>query len=266
MPLTNLKQMATYNKRGYKAPKPVEIENIENEKDTVVGNSTTEEVFKTLDQSASKTEAWIAKNQKIIFGIVGVIALATVLYLVYDRFMAAPKETEAASEMFQAQNYFAQAVDGTVANDSLFNLALNGGEGKLGFLGIIENYSGTDAAKNAHYYAGMAYLHIGKYKEAVEHLDQFSSKDGILNAMAKGATGDAFAQLGKNEDALEFYVKATQASDDEVTAPRFLYKAGQTALLLNKKDEALKYFTQIKEKYEDAPEAVNIDAQIALAE
>lgn len=257
--------MATYNKRGYKAPKPAELNDIEPE-ETFDGNSTTAEVFNTLDQGASKTEEWVAKNQKFIFGVVFAIALVTVGYLLYDKFIDAPKEDEAATEMFQAEQYFTQAVDATTAQDSLYTLALNGGEGKLGFLGIIENYSGTDAANLAHYFAGMAYLNTGKYKEAVEHLDQFTTEDDILKAMAKGATGDAFAQLGQNNDALDFYVQAAKASENELTAPRFLFKAGQVAMVLNKKEDALKYFTEIKEKYETSPEGVNIEGYIAMAE
>lgn len=258
--------MATYNKRGYKAPKPADVNDLDNADENFDGNSTTAEVFNTLDESASKTEEWVARNQKLIFMIVGVIAGLTVLYLVYDKFFATPKEEEAAAEMFQAEQYFTQAVDAQAANDSLYNLALNGGEGKLGLLGIMENYSGTDAANLASYMAGMAYLNTGKYREAVEHLDKFNTDDEVLKAMAKGGIGDAFAQLGQNEDALKFYNDAIKASENDLTTPRFLFKAGQTALALNKKDEAVKHFTEIKEKYESSPEGVNIDGHIAMAE
>lgn len=257
--------MATYNKRGYKAPKP-EVINEAEPVETYDGKSTTEEVFNTLDQSASKTEAWVAKNQKVIFSVVGAIAVAAVAYLGYDKFIAEPNELSAANDMFQAQQYFAQAVDAPTANDSLFNLALKGGEGKPGFLGVIDNYSGTDAANLAHYYAGMSYLNTGKYKEAVEHLDNFKTSDKTLAAMAKGGIGDAFAQLKNNDEALKYYAEAAQLSNDGFTAPRFLFKAGQTALILKKKEDALKYFTEIKDKYETSAEGTDIDAFIAMAE
>jgi len=257
--------MATYNKRGYKAPKPEVINEVE-PVETYDGNSTTEDVFNTLDQSASRTEAWVATNQNIIFSVVGAIAFVTVGYLAYNKIAVEPKENEAANEMFQAQQYFAQAVDAPTANDSLFNLALKGGEGKMGFTAIIENYSGTDAANLAHYYAGMSYLNTGKYKEAVQHLDDFKSSDKVLAAMAKGAIGDAFAQLKQNEDALKYYEEAGKISDDAFTSPRFLFKAGQTSLLMNNKADALKYFKEIKEKFETSPEGINIDAYIAMTE
>ena len=258
--------MATYNKRGYKAPKPEEVKEVEPAEQAFDGKSTTAEVFNTLDQGASRTEEWVEKNQKIIFGVVLAIALVTVGWLAYDKFIATPGEDEAAGEMFQAQQYFMEAVDAPRANDSLFNLALNGGEGQRGFLGIIENHSGTDAANLAHYYAGMAYLNTGKYKDAVEHLEKFTTKDDVLDAMAKGGIGDAFAQLKQNAEALDYYEKAVAATTNDLTAPRFLFKAGQMALLLNNKEKALTNFKQIKEKYSTSAEGVSIDAYIAMAE
>lgn len=261
--------MATYNKRGYKAPKaaPADVTEVETAEPIVdESNSTTAGVFNTLDQGANKTEEWVARNQKWIYGVVAVVALGAILYVLYDKLMHEPAENTAANDMYQAQNYFQQAVDSPVANDSLYNLALNGGEGKMGFLGIIEEHKGTDAANLAHYYAGMAYINTGKYKEGVTHLEEFKSKDDILTALSLGAIGDAFAQLGQNDDALEYYNKAVKAAENDLTTPRFLFKAGQLALTVNKKEEALKHFNQIKEKYETSQQGVNIDAYIARAQ
>lgn len=258
--------MATYNKRGFKAPKPAEVNEVEPVEEVFEGKSTTAEVFDSLDKGASKTEEWVEKNQKTIFVVLGAIALVTILYLVYDKVFAGPKEDEAAAEMFQAEKYFTQAVDAPTASDSLYNLSLKGGEGKLGFLGVIENYSGTDAANNAQYFAGMAYLNMGKYKQAVEHLHDFKSEDEVLTAMAKGGMGDAFAQLGDNEKAIQYYEEAVKAVDNDMTSPRFMFKAAQLLLAGNKKAEALKYFNEIKEKYSTSQEAMNIDAYISRTE
>jgi tetratricopeptide (TPR) repeat protein len=257
--------MATYNKRGFKAPKPKDIEDIEENVDVDVKNSTTAEVFSTLDENASKAEEWVAKNQKIIFGVVGAIAFFTVAYLLYGKFITEPKEIEAAEEMFVAQQNFQKAVDATTAQDSLFNLALNGADGKFGFVKIADEFSGTDAGNLANYYAGIAYLNIGKNTEAITYLDKFNSKDIVLGALAKGAIGDAFAQRNQLKDALDYYDKAAKMNANDLTTPRFLYKAGQTALALGQKQDALKYFTEIKETYEAAPEAKNIDGLIGLS-
>ena len=240
--------MATYKKRGYKPKNKAEKQSqIEDE-------STTAEVFSTLDEGASRTEAWVEKNQKGILIFVGIIAISVLGYLAFQQFIQEPKETEAMNEMFQAQTYYEQALS-TSAKDSLFNLSINGGNGKFGFLDIIDNYGGTNAANLAHYYAGIAYLNTGKYQEAIEFLDNFKADDATIAPIAKGAIGDAFAQLNQEEDALKYYEAAVTMSDNEVTSPRYLLKAGITALNLGKVDIALKHFKTITENYPNAPEA-----------
>ncbi|MDX1272541.1 hypothetical protein, partial [Bizionia paragorgiae] len=167
--------MATYKKRGYK-PK-TEKEVVEHEH--VEENSTTAEVFNTLDETASKTEDFVAKNQKYIFIIIGVVAVFVLGFLGYKEFVLEPKQSEAMNDMYHAQKNFEEAVNG-VSSDSLYNVALNGSEGKYGMIDIINEYSGTPAANLANYYAGMAYLNLKDYKNAIAHLDKFSSEDEIL--------------------------------------------------------------------------------------
>ncbi|MCC9071604.1 hypothetical protein LNQ49_08435 [Flavobacterium sp. F-65] len=261
--------MATYNKRGYKAPKEKEVKDeVVNEEQQVIldgKNSKTAEVFSKLDETASRTEDWVARNQKIIIGLVAAIAVGTIGYLAYQKFIASPKQEEAANEMFVAQQNFEKATNG-VASDSLYKLALNGSEGKFGFLKIADEYSGTDAGNLANYYAGIAYLNTGKYDEAISYLDKFKSKDLILGALAKGAIGDAHSQKNQPKEALDYYVKAAELNKNDFTTPRFLLKAGKTALALGQKSDALKYFTDIKENYEATPEAASVDVLIGLAQ
>ena len=259
--------MATYNKRGYKAPKPEEAK-VENEFEEVIDvkDSTTAEVFNTLDETASKTEDWVAKNQKVLLAIVGVIAIGTLSYLLYNRFVVEPNEEKAANEIFQAQQFFQQAVDATEKNDSLYNLALKGGEGKLGFLQVAEQYSGTAAGNLANYHAGMAYLNLGDFKNAIVYLEKFKSDDAVLKPIALGAIGDALSETNKEDDAISYYKKAAETSENDFTTPRYLFKAAQLYLTAGKKAEANKLFVEIKEKYETSKEGMNIDAFIAMTE
>ncbi|TDO77563.1 tetratricopeptide repeat protein [Flavobacterium chryseum] len=259
--------MATYNKRGYKAPKEKEVKEVNEEQQVIIDekDSTTAGVFSKLDETASKTEDWVAKNQKIIIGLVAGIAVATIGYLAYQKFIEAPKQDEAANEMFVAQQNFDKATNG-VASDSLYKLALNGSEGKFGFIKIADEYSGTDAGNLANYYAGMAYLNTGKFDEAIKYLGDFKSEDLILSALAKGAIGDAYSQKNQQKEALDYYVKAAESNKNDFTTPRFLLKAGKTALALGQKEDALKYFTDIKENFDATPEAASVDVLIGLAQ
>ncbi len=247
--------MATYKKRGYKPQNKKDREELEQME------STTAEVFNTLDESASRTEAWVAKNQQYIIIGIGVVALAVLAYLGYRKFIQEPTQMEATNEMFQASQYFEQALASSNP-DSLFTLALEGGEGKYGFLDIIDKYSGTQAANLANYSAGMAYLNMNNYEDAIKHLSDFSTDDAIVGAKAKGAIGDAFAQLGQNSEAMEYYQKAIDHSDNEYTAPLYLMKAGMMALETGSKDKALAFFNRIKDEYPNSDQGRNVEVFI----
>ena len=251
--------MATYKKRGFKPKNKVEEVRIDED-------STTAEVFSTLDESASKTEAWVRKNQSYILGAIGIVAISVLAFLGYNEFIQKPKEASAANELFYPQQYFDQALTNETERDSLFGLALNGAQGKYGFLDIMEEYKGTKAANLAKYSAGMAYLNLQQYQDAISYLEDFSSDDAILGAMAKGGIGDAFAQLSQKEDALDYYEKAFNHDNNDYTTPRFLYKAGVIALDLGQKDKALGYFERIKNDFSSSQEALNIDVVIGLSQ
>lgn len=249
--------MATYKKRGYK-PKD------KREQEAQDMQSTTAEVFNTLDETASKSEQWIEKNSKPLF--YGLLAIAIVIlgFLGYNKYIAEPAELEASNDLaYPRKHYDAATVAGTGV-DSLLNLALEGADGKYGFLDIVTVHSGTKAGNLANYYAGLSYLKLKKYQEAIDHLEDFSSGDDALAPIALGAIGDAFSDIGQMTEALEYYEKAAKKIENEYTTPLFLFKAGNIAMNEKQYGKALSLFTEIKEKYPKSTEGADIDKYISM--
>ena len=168
------------------------------------------------------------------------------------------------NEMFKAQQYFDEAV--TVNNVSLYTLALNGGERKYGMLDIICEYGSTPAANLAQYYAGMAYLNLKDYKNAIVHLSDFSSDDLILSALAKGGIGDSFIQLNQPKEALEYYEKAANDNANDFTTPLYLMKAARVAMDLGEHKKALTFLNKIKTEFPTSNESTNVEVLIGKAE
>jgi tetratricopeptide (TPR) repeat protein len=254
--------MASYQRRGYKKS----VKAVESNEEVVDQNSQTAEVFSALDSGASRSEEWFRKNQKIILGLIIAIAVVGIGSFAYNEFIITPKEREAANELYYPQSYFEQSTQPGVAKDSLLGLALNGAQGKYGFVDIIDNYSGTKAAKLASYGAGMSYLQLGKYTEAIVALEGFSSDDAILSALAKGAIADAYAGLERYSDALAAYESAMNQNTNDFTTPMFLRKALFMALEVNETGKALKYARRLKKEYTGNTEASGIDAIIGNLE
>lgn len=248
--------MATYKKTGSK---------VKDAQKNLEDKSTTAEVFKTLDQTASKSEQFIQKNQNIIFIVLGILVASILGYLAYQKYVKAPKEKEAANELAFPKAYFENAINNNVAADSLFTLALKGADGKYGFVDIADEYSGTKAGNLANYYAGISYLRLKQYKEAIDYLEDFSSKDELLGPVAKGGIGDAFADINQPQDAFDYYIKAAELRDNNFSTPLFLFKAGNTAMELENYSKAQELFERIKNDYPNATEAQNIDIYINKA-
>ena len=248
--------MATYKKRGFK--KKVSS----NKAEALENKSTTANVFNTLDEGSSKTQQWVEKNQNIILAIVALTSIIVIGFFTYSKFITEPKESNAFNKMYFAQKKFDEAM--LIKNDSLYNIALNGDELNMGMLNVIDQFSGTNAANLAHYYTGMIYLNMNDYKNSIKYLSEFSSNDILLSSLATGSIGDCFAELNQLDDALEYYIKASE-SENNYTSPMYLYKAGTIAMRLNKFKRAEKCFNSIKLDYPKSSEAKNIDAFISKA-
>lgn len=253
--------MATYKKKGQKPS------NKEERAQQVEKESTTAEVFNTLDEGAGKTEAWVAANQKYIFVIVGLAAVVVLGYLGYQRFVQGPTEREAANEMYQAQEYFQDALEASGAqSDSLYNMALTGGEGKFGFLDIIDQYGSTDAANLSKYYAGFAYLRTNRYQEAIDYLEDYDGDDELTGPLATAGIGDAFLQLEQPEEALNYYERAAKMKTNSFTTPKALLKAALTAIELGDGETATEHLNRIENEFYDSPEAEQVPAYLGRAQ
>ncbi|MCG8702117.1 MAG: tetratricopeptide repeat protein, partial [Bacteroidales bacterium] len=121
-----------------------------------------------IEGALTRTEQYIEENRNFLLIIVAAVIIVVGGFMGIRKFILEPKEKEAQSEMYMAERYFEQ--------DS-FRLALDGDVQYPGFEQIIDDYKFTKAAKVSHYYAGVSYLRLGEYEDAITHLKKFKSKD-----------------------------------------------------------------------------------------
>lgn len=209
-----------------------------------------------VEEVLSKSEHFIEKNQKTIMYVIGAIILVVGGYMAYNKFYMGPKEKAAQSEIFWAENYFGK--------DSV-KLALNGDGTHSGFLDIIDSYGMTKSGNLAKYYAGLCYLKLGQFEEAIDNLKKFDSDDQLVNAMALGAIGDSYMELNDTDNALKYYLKAANNGDNAFTSPLFLMKAGSTYELSGNYTEAVKLYERIQKEYHKSYESREIEKYIARA-
>ncbi|WP_092737369.1 YfgM family protein [Riemerella columbipharyngis] len=203
----------------------------------------TVEVFHDLDESALKSEKFIEKYAKQLTAVFLILVLAVLGYFAYQQFVMVPRNDKATLGYLAAQKNLALGDDAK---------ALGGkSAANPGFIGTYQEYKGTAAGKLSAYSAGIIKFNEGKYQQAYDLLDAFSSDNKILMALKYGAMGDCMANLNKGDDAMKLYDKATSVSDDPFTMYYFTRKAGLMAIALKKNSDAKKYFEKIEDEYQD---------------
>ena len=211
------------------------------------------QTISNFEETLTKTEQFLEENYKNILIVVGVlVALVAIIWL--SKLYLNKRDAEAQSQMYQAERYLEM--------DSL-NLALNGDGNYLGFLDIASDYKLTKSGNLARYSAGICYLQLGKYQEAIDFLTKYSKKDKVIGSLALGATGDAYVELGNTEKGISLYIEAADYASNSFNTPIFLMKAGELYELSGKYQDALKLYERIESEYPGSTEGTTIDKYIA---
>jgi len=206
---------------------------------------------------------WSRYNKPVMI-VCAVVILMAVGYIGYKKFYKEPQEQKAADAVFKAEGYHRNALL-SQNPDSLVKLALNGDGANPGFLRVISKFKGTDAANLARLYAGECYLMLNDNANAVRYLKDFSSSSKFFQARAYKLLGDAYADQGKNKDALDYYKKAANHfKEDAENSSEALFLAAYLAeTKLNNNKEAIELFKELKEKFPNTPRGSEADKYLA---
>lgn len=209
-----------------------------------------ENAIEKLNDNLTSASQKIAENKKVIFWVLGGIAIVAAFVLSYFFIYRNPHLNKA----FEAYN---QVEIAAMGNDSV---------AAAGYKKVADDYSGTDAGKLAALSAAETYYNQGKYKEAVAYLDKFSSSEPVLEANAIVLKGDCYVNLKQYDKALEAYGKALKAANkNPQIAVRVLLKEANIYDAQKKYADALKCYETIKAEYPsyELGNGVSVDAYIA---
>lgn len=212
----------------------------------------------TAPQQVNGSNNFIKENQTSLGFIAGGIVVLLLLFFGYQRFYLAPRAEKATNEMFKAEQY--------AAIDSL-QRAIEGDGSYPGFEEIAKEYSNTKSSNIANAYLGGLYLREGKFQEAVNALERYSSTGSpVLDPLVIGLLGDAYSELQDYKKAANQYSKAAEQNLNDFTSPLFLKKLGLVNEAQNDFKSALIAYKKIKTQFPNSFEASQVDAYIARAE
>ena len=208
-----------------------------------------------FDETIAASKSFYEKNKKaILYGGGSVLAIIIAVLLIHQ-FYITPRNQKASSALAKAEQLFM---------DGRYETALNGDSiDNIGFLDVIDQYGSTKAGNLAHMYAGICYAQQGKYEDAIKELKSFNDcGDTMISPAAVGALGNCYAEIGDLKKATDYLLKAAAKADNNTLSPIFLLQAGQLFENQNQVKEALDCYEQIRQKYQNSPQGMEVNKYI----
>lgn len=191
-----------------------------------------------------------SKKFKLVTYCVGGSILAVLLFFTYRQFIWKPGNEKSKDGYWVAQNYIAK--DSTDKAIDVLIPFVKKNDGKIG-------------GEMGQYLLATQYMKKGEFKKALTNLEGVSINDTYISVLSIGLQGDCYSELKNYNQALELYMEAADADDNDFTAPMYLFKAGGCADQLDKFDKSLEIYTRIKDDYPTFANNKTIDKYIARA-
>jgi len=217
-----------------------------------------QETVVSEEATPGRTESLINENgKKVIYGLGGVAVLVGA-YILYGMFVSAPAEVAATEAGWRSEAYVLDTED--------YQTAISGDDSYLGLEAIVSQHGGTGQGDISTYELGIAYLNNGQFSEAIATLSSVDFGDELITSVAFGAIGDANMELGNTSEAISYYEQAYENSENSLTAPVYLKKAGFALELDNQFKEAKALYERIRDEYPRSAEGKLIDKLIVRVE
>src|SRR5258705_9175893 len=207
------------------------------------------------EEIIAKAQDFWTRYQKQITVVLAVVVLAVGGWYSYKNFIVKPNNEKAVDAIYKAEEYYRV--------DSL-QKALNGDGLHWGFVKVIKEYGGTDAGNLARLYAGDCYLRTGDFNNAIKQLKEYSTAEKQYQARAYKLLGDAYSELGKNDEAIASYKKAANHFPEDLhNSAEALFFAASLAEKSGKTNEAIELYKEVKDRFPNTVAANESDKYLA---
>jgi len=214
-----------------------------------------EEATFPLDVYIKRLTHFYEEKKQVINIASGAFVVVLALALAYFMYFLPKKQREAEIAIFKAERYFGM--------DSL-QLALNGDGVYSGLLSVIDEFGSTKSGNRAKYMAGVCYLKLGQYDDAIKYLKKFSSRDKLVSVQALGLIGDAYMEKNDMDNAVKYYKKAVAKNPNELNTPIYLQRLATVYKMQGNWKEALAAFETLQQEYMQSYEAMDVEKEIAF--
>ncbi|MBX2841406.1 MAG: tetratricopeptide repeat protein [Flammeovirgaceae bacterium] len=198
-----------------------------------------------LQESLSKSQEFATSHKNLLTGVFAAVILVLGGFFYYQWYNS-NQEVTAQEQLFPAIFY--------LEKDSL-NKALDGdGNFTDGFVAIAEDYSSTKAGNLASFYAGVSYLKLGEFDNAITYLEQFDESGVLIEAREYCLLGDAYMEKGDFANAVTNYKKASETDPNKEFTSIYLMKLALAYEATDDFESAREAYQKIIDNYKDSQE------------
>jgi tetratricopeptide (TPR) repeat protein len=213
-----------------------------------------------LMETYEKAQSFYDSNKQTIIGAVAavVIIIAGVLGYNYYSNQQEQKAQELLgyAERYMANGQYEKALEGDATSFT------------VGFEQIISNYSGTDAANLATYYAAISQNNLGNAEAALDYMNDYEVPEGFLGVGPISFHATLLETLERYSEAAEMYKKAADWDLNDSTTPFNLMQAAELYHLESNTSEAKTLVDRILKEYPNSnviARAEHLDGQLLVA-
>jgi len=195
----------------------------------------------------------IENNKAAVYG--SLVGIVVILALIFGfSYVQSNRNADALEAMSQAVSRYEQGD---------YAAAIDGDMSFTGLLEIVDDYGSTKAGNLARFYAADALYRLGDLDRALPLFEAYDKGDNYLGASAYAGEAAIYEARGDHAAAAERYRHAADVFVSKVTSPDYLLKAGREYQLAGDTRAATDAYEQIREDFEDSPEAQNVDFYLA---
>ncbi len=187
-----------------------------------------------LDADLKGASEKIVANKKPLAIVLGIIVIAALAVAGYFYLLRNPQNEKAFDAYGKVEVNNPAASDTILANE---------------YKKVADQYDGTDAANLAAVEAAEHFYEIGKYQDALNYLNKFSTSNEVLSATTTIMKGDCYVNLKKYDEAIsQFQKAAADAADNDQIVPLALIKCATVYDAQKKYDKALEIYEQLYQR------------------
>jgi TolA-binding protein len=201
---------------------------------------------------------YYANKRYVSYAVTGlVVVIAATLIFINNRRASNEK---AATELGRVYGLYDQANSPTQ-----YQQAIDGQRerGVMGLKAIVDNYGNTESGEIARFYLANAYYNLGKYDEALQQFESFSSSNKLLEASAQSGIASCHEAKGEFGKAASSYEKAAGMVTNQINTPEYLSSAARCYGKSGDKEKAIAILKRLKLEYPASQQARDVDRYIS---